>query len=76
MTTSDLTLLDSNILKIYPKEDILDLTIDLLKKYKTKEREVFDLQLVATMLLNNITQLYTYNQDDFSRFKEIEALTP
>ena len=32
--------------------------------------------MVATMLLNNVIQLYTYNQDDFSRFKEIEVLAP
>jgi predicted nucleic acid-binding protein len=39
-------------------------------------QEIFDLQLLATMLSNNITRLYTYNQQDFSKFKEIEALIP
>jgi len=65
-----------NILKIYPKDDILDITVELLKKYGAKENEIFDLQLAATMLSNNVTRLYTYNQGDFSKFKEIEALTP
>jgi toxin-antitoxin system PIN domain toxin len=65
-----------NILKIHPKENILDIIVDLLKKYKIKEQEIFDLQLVATMLSNNITRLYTFNQDDFSKFKEIEVLSP
>lgn len=32
--------------------------------------------LVATMLSNGLTRLYTFNREDFSRFKEIEVLTP
>lgn len=65
-----------NIAKIYPKEDTLVRTINLLKKYNLKTQQVFDVQLVATMLSNSITQLYTYNQEDFLRFGEIEVLTP
>jgi hypothetical protein len=40
------------------------------------KQEIFDLQLVATMLSNNVSRLYTYNKDDFIKFKEIEVLTP
>ncbi|MEW6380047.1 MAG: PIN domain-containing protein [bacterium] len=65
-----------NIIKVYPKEDIFDVTIHLLKTYKINDRDIFDLQLVATMISNDITCLYPYNQNDFSRFKEIEVLTP
>jgi predicted nucleic acid-binding protein len=37
---------------------------------------VIDAQLVATMLPNGINRIYTYNEEDFSRFKEIVVLAP
>jgi len=64
------------ITKIYPKADLLEITVELLKKYGAKEKEIFDLQLAATMLSNNVTRLYTYNRDDFIRIKEIDVLAP
>jgi len=66
----------TNILKIYPSDDILERMLFLLKKYEIKGVQVFDLQLVATMLANGITRIYTYNQSDFAKFGEIEAITP
>jgi toxin-antitoxin system PIN domain toxin len=65
-----------NILKIYPKDDILNITVELLKKYGAREKDIFDLQLAATMLSNNVTRLYSYNLDDFIKIKEIEVLAP
>jgi len=65
-----------NILKIYPGPEITEKILDLLKRYEIARQEIFDLQLVATMLSNNITRLYTYNHDDFSKFEEIEVLSP
>ena len=65
-----------NILKIYPSSAIIERIMDLLRRYEVTRQEIFDVQLVATMLANNVTRLYTYNQSHFIRFKEIEALTP
>jgi len=65
-----------NIFKIYPKEDTLLRTISLLKKYNLRRQRVFDAQLVATMLSNGVIRIYTFNLEDFSKFKEIEALKP
>jgi hypothetical protein len=65
-----------SILKIYPGPDIIQWTIDLLTRHEVTKQEIFDLQLVATMLSNNVTRLYTYNQSDFGKFKEIEVLCP
>lgn len=65
-----------NIAKIYPEEDTLPKTIELLRKYKLRRQTVFDAQLVATMLSNNVTRIYTYNEDDFLKFEEVEVLTP
>jgi len=65
-----------SILKIYPGPNIVKIILDLLKRYEVTRQEIFDLQLVATMLSNNVTRLYTYNQADFLKFKEIEVLSP
>lgn len=65
-----------NVSKIYPGHGIMEKTIDLVKRHEITKQKVFDLQLVATMLLNDVTRLYTFNQADFSEFKEIKVLTP
>ncbi len=65
-----------NILKIHPGPEIIERTLDLLAQHEITKQEIFDLQLVATMLSNNVTRLYTYNRDDFVKFKEIEVLAP
>ena len=65
-----------NIQKIYPNEDLLVNTTDLLKKYKVEGKEIFDLKLVATMLSNGIKNFYTYNLSDFTKYKEIKVLKP
>lgn len=68
--------ISKSILKIYPGPDIIERTLDLLRQYEVTKQEIFDLQLVATMLANNVTRLFTYNKDDFSKFKEIEVINP
>lgn len=65
-----------NILKIYAKPGVMEIILDLLKRYKIKRQNIFDAQLVATMLANGVTRLYTYNQDHCAEFKEIEVLRP
>lgn len=64
------------ILKIYPKQETLDLTLDLVKRYQLKSLDFFDAQIVATMLDNGVTTIYTVNEDDFAIFKEIKAVNP
>lgn len=64
------------ILKIYPTKDSLKMMMDLAEKHKVKKQEIFDIQLAATMLSNNVTKIYTYNTKHFSKFKEIKVLTP
>jgi predicted nucleic acid-binding protein len=66
----------SHIHKIFPGPKIISKTLDLLKRYDVTRQGIFDLHLVATMLINKINRLYTYNVDHFSRFEEIEVLSP
>ena len=64
------------ILKIYPKQETLDLTLDLVKRYQLKSLDFFDAQIVATMVDNGVTTIYTVNENDFAIFKEIKAINP
>jgi toxin-antitoxin system PIN domain toxin len=62
---------------IYPDQEILDRTLALLRQHpQVARQEIFDLYLVATMLCNGVTRIYTYNQQHFSHFRGIEVLTP
>jgi predicted nucleic acid-binding protein len=65
-----------NIPTIHSRPDTFERTLDLLRKYEVTRQEILDVQLVATMLTNKVTRIYTYNRDDFIRFKEIEVLNP
>lgn len=65
-----------HIEKIYPIDLTGKIILDLLKLHKVKSHDIFDLYLVATMLSNNIRKIYTFNEDDFSRFSGIEVLIP
>jgi predicted nucleic acid-binding protein len=61
---------------VFIHQGTLDKMIELIKKYQVSAQDIFDLQIVATMLSNNITRIYTYNEKDFSRYTEIEVLNP
>jgi predicted nucleic acid-binding protein len=67
---------EEHLLKLYPGPDIIETMLDLLRRYEIKRQEIFDLQLVATMLSNNIKRIYTFNQEHFEKFTELEALEP
>ncbi|MFA5805901.1 MAG: PIN domain-containing protein [Melioribacteraceae bacterium] len=64
------------ILKIHPQPETMTIVFDFLKRYKVVRQEIFDLYIVATMLSNNVTRIYTYNEKDFSKYAEIEVLNP
>src|SRR2546421_12163746 len=50
--------------------------MELAEKHGVTGPDVFDLQLVATMLENGIRRIYTYNRSDFEQFNELDVLTP
>jgi predicted nucleic acid-binding protein len=53
----------------------VDELMALLLRRPVTRGEIFDLQIVATMKLNGIPRIYTFNTDDFKPFQEIEAFT-
>jgi predicted nucleic acid-binding protein len=59
----------NDILKIYPDRAALEQTLDLLQQHPHVTRQdIFDLFLVATMMANGVTRIYTYNQQRFAQF--------
>ena len=50
--------------------------LDLLRRRPVTGGEVFDLQITATMLANNVHRIYTYNADDFRVFPELTVREP
>jgi toxin-antitoxin system PIN domain toxin len=56
--------------------DVVDRWVALLREHPVAGRQVFDAQLVATMLGNSVIRLYTFNRTDFEHFPGIEVLNP
>jgi predicted nucleic acid-binding protein len=56
--------------------DIVPRWVALARQYPIRGPEVFDMQLVATMLANGVRRIYTFNRGHFAHFSEIEAVTP
>ena len=50
--------------------------MDLLRRHPVTGGEVFDLQIVATMQVNGIQRIYTFNTADFIVFPELTIVTP
>lgn len=64
------------ILKIHPQPHSTRIVLEFLQKYTVVRQEIYDLYLVATMLSNSVTHIYTYNNKDFSQYSEIKVLNP
>lgn len=56
--------------------DVVNRWTTLIRQHPVRGSDIFDVQLVATMLGNGVNQIYTYNRLDFEKFSEIEVLTP
>ena len=54
----------------------IDEVMALLRRRPVIGGDIFDLQIVATMKLNGISCIYTFNTDDFKPFPEIKPLAP
>ena len=61
---------------IYPGTRIVERMLSLLERYAVTGPYIHDLRLVATMLENGVTRIYTFNVRDFAPFSEIDVLTP
>ena len=65
------------VIMLHPTQDILTRVIALLETYPQVTRQtVFALFIVATMLGNGVSRIYTFNESDFALFTEIETMRP
>ena len=64
------------IRKIYPQKATDRRIIELVRRYGVRRQEIFDVKLVATMLDNNVSAIYTGNKAHFKRFKEVGVIDP
>lgn len=48
----------------------------LLQRHPVAGGDVFDLQLAATMLANDVSRIYTFNAGDFAVFSELTVVQP
>jgi len=59
---------------LVPTAETFEVLERLTKKYNRKGVNIFDAQLVALMIENEIDTIYTANVRDFSMYKEIKAI--
>lgn len=62
------------IAKIYPQRRTTLTVLRLVQTYNLTRQDIFDATLVAVMLDNSVTQIYTENEADFAKFSA-EGLT-
>jgi toxin-antitoxin system PIN domain toxin len=56
--------------------DVARRWVDLAASRPVTRGRVFDLQLVATMLANGVSRIYTLNRKDFEVFEGVQVLDP
>lgn len=60
---------------IFPPVDHVQRTVALMRQAGLSRRHIFDVGLVATMLANGVTRIYTFD-DDYHRIPGITVLVP
>lgn len=72
----EIYLKSSSIKKICPSQKTLTNTIIQIKKSVISKAEIFDCYLVATMLENGVSTIYTDNISHFKKYPQIKAVNP
>ena len=52
----------------------INVLLSILEKYAVSRHKIHDMNIVATMIDNNIFHLLTYNLKDFKQISEIQLL--
>ena len=69
--------LDStSIRKIYSSPTSLAILLELIRKHGLRCQEVHDGNIVATLLANGVSHLYTHNVGDFAKFPMLTVDDP
>lgn len=65
-----------NIRVIAPSSQTLEILTGLIAKHKPNAQSIFDYLLVATMIDNDIHEIYTANTGHFKSFSNIKTINP
>jgi len=68
--------MESAISLLYLKDSTIKLTLDMAIRHKINGTEIFDTQIVATMLENGVGMIYTANVSDFKKYSGITVVNP
>ncbi len=66
----------TTLLKISFTPSAMNLFCKLTTKHHIQGQKIYDLQLVATMLDNEIKNIITANDSDFKKYEEINTINP
>jgi len=56
---------------LYESKESKKILLEIIARFKVKGRQIHDANIVATMLANNIKNLFTHNVKDFERFSNL-----
>ena len=56
--------------------EVFERWIDLAARHKPRNREVYDMRLVASMIAHGVQEILTFNDRDFGKFAEIRVVNP
>jgi len=56
---------------LYESKESKKILLEIIAKFKVRGRQIHDANIVATMLANNIKNLFTHNVKDFERFSSL-----
>lgn len=62
--------------KFYFSIGALQILENLIRKYRVIAQDIYDLKIVAVMLVNEVTDIITFDDGDFSKYDEIKVCEP
>lgn len=71
-----LDIFSQNMKVVSPNKETFIILKGLIAKYGVKSYAIYDANIVATMITYGIDCIYTNNQNDFKKYKEISAINP
>lgn len=55
---------------------VIDMLLDLLRRFPESDRRIYDANIVATMLVHGVRRLLTHNIRDFARYADLIEIIP
>ena len=56
---------------LYDSDSSISLLNEMVLKYQIKKQDIHDANIVATMVANNIKEIFSFNSKDFSDYDEV-----